>query len=596
MLPVGSAEQSHDSKSRVPAYLPALAVMAAGATLARSADNEYLVPGWLAFSLQFPALIAWCIFVWGSECNKVDRAFTITAISLGSLLAISVGHLDALAVTTTSFICGMLSIDLLTRKFHEFSARLDRPIEALRSLMPSWFLLIFLITVVLALPIATRSGVPDYRHNFWQHIGNSAFNAVSAACLVGTSTYSFRDEYATLGKAVIVMTTQLSGFMFAAIGLAIIRPFLKTRVSLASVCKCLVALQLIAIIVTFTAWHDSDVSGSAARLAWSFIHVGSAFFNSGWTLRPDGFATYLNEPRVYASIALLAIFGSIGVPILIDLVRGPDNVEKKVKSSDRREPAVARGGVSGRTIHNPAMSSPCSLLPPYEAVAALTLLVCVAGFLWVCEAPGFLSDSLVPRRPVDFGGGRVCLRDDIGHRERWTLSVFIAATVRSAGLQSTPMSEGALSWPSYAAMIGAMILGGSAGGMAGGFRVTALLLPLIVIFSSRLRWASVPGGMEARKILLASPLSIAALSVLMNVTATATLAGTTDATWYECAFEAVAATSGVGLSTGLSLHLTPVARVAMMLFMLAGRMVPIVLWCRLASRVGRAMDATTDGR
>lgn len=570
VMPKDAADESPQSPCRsAPYYVSALSVVGVVAALARDAGGAYLIAESLALLLQAASWAAWVYHLWVKRQVRragalSDAGLTVTGFLLGGLIALWTGRFDALAITMTSLIAGLLLVDFIAGFFARLQARMDRPVELLRVALRPWGCLILITTILLAIPLATHSGVPDYRHNFWLHIANSAFNAVSAASLVGTSTYDFGAEYALFGQAVIVVTTQLAGFFFAAIGLAMARPFLKSEVRLGTVFKCIAAAQVVAIAFVWTSWHDADVGGLVTRAGWGLTHVGSAIFNSGWTLRADGMAAYFNEPRVYSVVALLSVAGSIGLPILIDLTRrGP----------------VTKGNSGG--------AAPWKSVPQMEAAAALILLVCLAGFIWVCEAPRFMPEKLVPRRPVDFGGDRVCLRDDMGHRQRWTMSVFISSTLRSAGLQSTPLSEGAMSWPTYFAMLGMMTLGGSVGGVAGGMRVSALLIPLLVLFSGRLGWASRPGGMEARRCLLVGAARIAAVTLLLNVGGVLALSMSTDGTWYETIFDGVAAVGNVGLSTGLALHLTSAGRLAMMLCMVAGRLVPIIMWLNLAARLQR---------
>jgi Trk-type K+ transport system membrane component len=53
-------------------------------------------------------------------------------------------------------------------------------------------------------------------------------------------------------------------------------------------------------------------------------------------------------------------------------------------------------------------------------------------------------------------------------------------------------------------------------------------------------------------------------------------------------FESVAAMNGVGLSTGLSLHLTWAGRLVMIGVMVVGCWAPVVFWARLVERVSNA--------
>jgi Trk-type K+ transport system membrane component len=69
----------------------------------------------------------------------------------------------------------------------------------------------------------------------------------------------------------------------------------------------------------------------------------------------------------------------------------------------------------------------------------------------------------------------------------------------------------------------------------------------------------------------------------VNLAAVLALVVAQDATPWERILEGVAAASGVGWTAGLAPHLTPIARCLIIVFMLAGRLLPLVWWCRIAS-------------
>ncbi|RIK67031.1 MAG: hypothetical protein DCC65_07360 [Planctomycetota bacterium] len=570
MAPAGPYPDLNPTDCRRPAWLVWLCFVAAGACLARDASGRYFGPPGLAMALQAPAIVSW-LFAAVSRARGAlilrgqDRALTLAAFLGGLILAIVRQSPDVFLVTITASMSGVILVDWLVLLVRKLDRCRDRPLAVFRAILVSWLGLGMICLVLLSLPLATLPGVPDYRHNFWMHVANCAFTSVSTACLNGVSAYGFGDDFSAFGRIVIFLQTQLSGMAWAAAALVAVRPFLRNDIGLNRLLLLCVAVQLAAATVVWSAWDSADTPTRTDRTWWSLLHVSSAFWNTGWTQRADGLARYLSVPRVFATTAILAIIGSLGLPVMYSLLRR------------------AERGNDPHRLGVPAWKR----LPQFEVWAALFLLILSAGALFVIETPRFLPDVLVPDRPLDFGSGRVSIRDPMPHQTRWTMAVFVAATLRSAGLQSLPLSEGAISWPGYALILGLMAVGGSIAGTASGMRNSTILLILISLFSARLAWTQHPGGHAARRVILRSALLIVLACAALQIASAWLLASTTDGTKYEVVFDSVAAVSNVGLSTGLALHLTGLGKIVMMLSMLAGRVLPMFLWLRMSSALVR---------
>lgn len=580
-------------------------MLAIAALLARDAAGAYLIPSWTAILLQVPLPAMWCFRHFSARpataaVSTFDRILTLVMMLSALGVGIVARSVDAYFVLTTTYIAAMLLLEYLSGVFQQLERLRHEPTRLPAIILRPWLSMILIGTVLLALPLSTQSAVPDYRHNFWLHVGHSAHAAVSAACLVGTSTYSFGENYTFFGQAIILTVTQLSGMAFAALGLAIARPFLKRPPSLRGILLTAACLQLAAVAVLFPSWHVSDAATIPQKAWFGLVHATSALWNSGWTLRADGLGAYLGNPMVFATVTILSVAGSLGLPILLDLLspshrhpqrdlnarrRGDSEAHRHGDSEAHRHGDSEAPLCSGKPKHDKQQSPPWQRIAPWEASTALILLVTVAGCIFFWETPGVLPQSMVPARPVDFGSGRVSIRDDMPHVSRWTLSVFLATTVRSAGLQSMPLSEGAISWPTFTLLLAMMLLGGSAFGTAGGLRVSTLLLLVMCVFLPRLSWTSHPGGYDARRMLLAGCIRIVLVSLALCGLSVLLLFLTTDGTAYDRTFDATSAVGNVGLSTGFSLHLTVSGRISMMLMMLAGRWIPMVMWLRLASQL-----------
>lgn len=570
-------------------------LFAALACLARYPDGSYMIPSWLAMALQAPAafMYAWNLIKPLSTGQlarrRIDAGLFGVLLIGGASLAVLHRSADALFITMTAYLTGWQVLDFSRHKLSTMADAIESPMRLWREAVPVWMAIIPVATVLLAMPIATLSAVPDYRHNFWLHVANCLFSATGAATLTGLSVYSFGEDFSLFGQTVLYAVSQISGLFFAAIGLAAIQPFLTRPPRLRTVWWGAVILQLIAVGVTWNGWKASDAPTAGARAWWGLLHAGSALWNSGWTLRNDGLANYVSVAPVFGCMTILSVIGAIGLPIVIELFRfnGRAGGTDSIKNID---PSPGAGGAT-----RPPLSGkpPWKRLASCEAVAALVLLLVSSGLFFVWETPRFLPDRMSPTRPVDFGGGRVSLRDEMAHHERWTMSVFLAATVRSAGLQSAPMSEGAVSWPSYGLLVALMLLGGTAAGTAGGLRTTVFLLAGMAVLLPRLSLTSWPGGAAARRGVLRECALFALFWTVLAVGVVAALCALTDGTLYEKTFEGASAVGNVGLSTGLSLHLTWPGRFVMILGMIVGRIAPAYFLLRIS---GVFAGATVSGK
>ena len=578
-----ASQDSPPPRLRLSPALTALAVAAAVALLARRADGSAALPIWAQIALQAPALLAWCHrrcgwFGLRSAPRSADLWLTLVVAASAAGLALSLRRLEVFFTATSAFIIGMVLVDALSRLYRDVDGQLSNSARLLRRLAGPWLLLILAVTILLSLPLATHSAVPDYRHNFWDHVLNNAFSAASAASLVGPTIYGFGTEYSLFGQAVLIAAVQLAGLGFTAVGLATFLPFLWNNIRLRTVIRVALGLQALGIVAMWSAWRAPDVTSAWDRFWWGLVHAAGALSNCGLMMRNDGLAPYIWTPTVFASITTLAIIGSLGLPLILDLVLGQRRPRKNAPKA-------------GRPLTGPP---PWYSLPQWEAGLAFALLLGVAFALWFCETPWepdivwHLPDSWVPARPVDPGSAHLSLSDVMPLPRRWTLAVFVSATLRSAGMQSITVTEGALSWPSYGLLLICMLIGGSACGVAGGLRTTGVLLPLLCSLTRPSRWPDY----AARRLLLRRALLFVPIWLAVNAAGVGALALVSAGTLYERVFEGVAAANSAGLSTGLSLHLTASGRLVMIVIMIVGRALPVAYWFKLSRRFAECRRST----
>jgi len=612
-------------RARSSGLLIVTALSAAAAALARNADGRAMLSAWLELALQIPLMLVWMwsrggwfvgrirtagVRPWGPDHppelvprrleqsrdpsptpgrggapdsfqapsptpggggaprpapHPEDRWLILLVVAGGIGIAAARGRPALFGTAVTFYICTSLLFDLLADIYNRLNSAIACSRATWRAFWPSWLGLILAATALLSSPLATQSAVPDYAHNFWNHVLNSAFAAASSACLVGTTIYSFGEDYTAFGQAVLVITGQLAGIGFCAIGLAIMGPFLNHRLRLGTVLRWAFGLQLLAVVVMAIGQVAPPAGGLAHGLWASLVLAGSALWNNGLILHPADLSSDLARGATFACMVTLSIVGSLGLPVLIDLIRRPPPEEPK-------------GGCG---------MLPCRRLPHYEATGAMLLLLFGAIFLFYCETPRALPSGLVPQRPFDFGERQIPIRDHEGGGRRWTLAVLVSATARSAGLQCLPVSEGALSWPSYGLLLFLIFIGGSIAGTAGGVRLSSFLLPMIGLFSGDRGWKAALGGSAVRRLILFRVPLFVGLWMVLNALAVLALVAATDGDAYQWVFEGTAALNGVGLSTGLTPHLTVAGRFVMIFLFVGGRLIPAVFWLLLTHRISQ---------
>ncbi|HWL92299.1 MAG TPA: potassium transporter TrkG [Phycisphaerae bacterium] len=549
------------------------AILAVAAVLARTPDGRGALPAWVEITVTLAAYAIWLVTLRQSQGMRgISLAIPGLVLTAAAALAIQQSNPRIVGIATTVFFAGSLFIDAIASVYRRFAAVIDHPRELFSVLLRPWLALIVLGGVLLALPLATHSGVPDYRHNFLNHVLDSLFASTSAAALVGTTVHSFGEDYTRFGQAVLFAITQLSGMAFAAAGLSIIRPFLSRSLRLPTILVAAVVLQVIGAAWMTSAWHDSDASSLSTRIWWSLVHAGSAIWNSGLVMRADGLDAYFTDYRVSICMASLTIIGSLGLPILIDLI---------LPQWRKRDGAHSEGGVS-------KLVRRMRKLPEFEALLAALLLGLGATLLWYFEHPGARTSGFAPSRPMEMSD-RVPLNELTSSR-RWTLAMLASATLRSAGMNAIPITQGALTWPSFGLILLMMLLGGSAAGVGGGLRTTALALP----FALRKLGAADDAARALHRSTRRAICLYVLLGLICSLLSVAALGIVTDATSYETAFDGTAATANVGLSTGLALHLSPAGRIVMIVLFAVGRIGPIYFWLRLSQAIGRSLNNPTN--
>ncbi|RMF75399.1 MAG: ATPase [Planctomycetota bacterium] len=284
----------------------------------------------------------------------------------------------------------------------------------------------------------------------------------------------------------------------------------------------------------------------AGWFAALFLSV-SAFCNAGFSVYSDSVISLRHAPIFMTTLMLLIIVGGLGHLVVFELL-------KRAAAAVRgRRPETVRWSLHARIV----LTTSAVLLVGGAALLAAT------------------------------GAGA----SEGGWRGRAAAALFQSVSARTAGFNSVDI--GALPLPSLMILIPLMFIGGSPGSCAGGVKTTSLTVWLARVFA-RLRDEDDVTIFERRiphEVVRRAALVIA-VSVLWNAIGIFLLACTerieTINQFEGIIFEQVSAFGTVGLSTGVTPHLSPIGRLWIIASMFVGRVGPLTIALMvLKPRAGR---------
>jgi trk system potassium uptake protein TrkH len=417
-------------------------------------------------------------------------------------------------------------------------------------LLATFAVLVVVGTVLLALPIATASGVPATPME-------ALFTATSAVCVTGLTILDTANFWSPFGHVVIIALVQVGGFGFMAGSTLLLfllvgrRTGLRDRMlvqastgalDLGSVTHIVrrvavftVAAEGLGAIVLAVAFavRGADAVGAI----WHGIfHSISAFNNAGFDLFGEfrSLSAFADDPWVLLPIGLLILLGGLGFAIVGDVV------------GKRRWARLA-------------LETKVVLLT--TAVLLVVGTVSLALFEW--SNPATLGSLPEAQRPLN--------------------AVFEATTLRTAGFSVLP--TGSLTQPTLFVVMALMFIGGASGSTAGGIKVNTFSVLLIAIASTvRGRPSAEAFGRRLPHAVIYRALAIALLSVAFVFAVGLGIEITAGTPFVQTVFEAISAFGTVGASTGITPGLPDSARLIIVAAMFVGRLGPLTLVLALAAR------------
>lgn len=424
---------------------------------------------------------------------------------------------------------------MIMRKAHRFRI----PAAALVAL--SFFVLIFLGTALLCLPVATRDGSVNFL--------NSLFTATSASCVTGLAVRDTFDYWSGFGQAVILLLIQIGGLGFITI-MSLFLLYVKKHTSLSQrklvmqsagsvdlvSVKGLVKIILLGtLIFEFSGAFLLSIS-FVQRFGWGlgiwqavFTSV-SAFCNAGFTLTGGGSSLtgFISEPLVIITVSLLIVIGGIGFFVWGDVVRHGIHLRKY-------------------SFHS-------------KVVLTTTGVLIVLG--WA------LFMAFEWHNPQTIG--------NMGAGTKVLASLFMSVTPRTAGFAA--IDYGNMSGAGNALTMVFMMIGGSPGSTAGGLKTTTLAVFVLATWATARRENEVHlFNRRFENDASHQAGSIVCIYVVVFIISTLTIcaiegAGIGNAVSFEnVAFEVVSAVGTVGLTQGITEKLHAVSQIILVLLMYFGR-------------------------
>ncbi len=412
-----------------------------------------------------------------------------------------------------------------------------------RMTMPYFAALIVVVTPLLMAPIASHEKEPT-------SISIAFFTAVSALSTCGIPVVNTTTHWTTFGQAIILLSVQIGGvgvMTFASlIALAANRHMRASQRLLTAselgttklgevrgVLRVVVATALTIEFITFIALFPGLLHinhGDLIQTVWeALFYAVSSYNNAGFT--PDGAGLHINSWAVGLPIMLSAFCGTLGFPVLMNLMR------------------AIRGHIPPRkwTLH--------------------TKITLVMTF-------SLLATSLVWFLLVEWRNPYLFRNADFESRLRGALSA--AVMPRTSGFDPSWVPQ--VSEPTKVFMSAIMFIGGGSTSTAGGIRVTTFAVVLLICraaFTGHKDVNAFHRRLPTRTRLTA--VSVVTACFMVVVVTSMALMMVTGASLTDALFDTCSAFGLGGYSVGVARADNPAALMLLAATMIIGRLGPMTI-------------------
>ncbi len=406
-----------------------------------------------------------------------------------------------------------------------------------RKIALGFFLIIIVGTLLLMLPISSRSGE-------WTSLVNALFTATSATCVTGLVVFDTYQYWSIFGQLIIIVLIQIGGLGFITFGVGF-SMFLKRKIGLArrnliqesvSALKLAGVVKLVKKIIIGTAIFEGI---GAVLLAIRFVpkmgllvgiynavfHSISAFCNAGFDLmgryeQYSSLTVYSSDIVINITIMLLIIIGGLGFIVWDDIWHNRLNFKKY-------------------SLHSKIV------------LISTTVLVFGSAILFGIFENNNLMQNMNPLEKV-------------------LASLFASVTARTAGFNTIDL--GAMTQSSKLLTDVLMFIGGSPGSTAGGVKTTSIVVMIFYIGANLrgIQGVNILGRRISEEDVKKASVVIG-INLGMAVIALIAITASQNVNMDDLLREVFSAIATVGLSTGVTRQLTVSSKLVIIFLMYCGR-------------------------
>lgn len=439
------------------------------------------------------------------------------------------------------------------------SSMVNRNLRPARIIILSFIGVILAGTLLLGLPIATKG--PGAANLF-----TAFFTATSATCVTGLTLVDTYEYWGFFGQLVILLMIQIGGLGFMSF-ISLFYFLLDKRVRLRerlvimesmnlSTVEGVVGLVRHVLIGTLC----FEIAG-AAILSWCFIpefgalggiwrgifHSVSAFCNAGFEIMGphnmfSTMITYVDNPVVLITLAVLILVGSVGFYVWEDII-----TRKKF-----------------RRLH---VHSKLALI--------ITAILVVLGTLMYLGFEGNNPDSI----------------GNLTAGQRVLVSFFQSVSTRTTGFDV--IGQLTLTEDTKALSMLLMFIGGSSGSTAGGVKTVTigiLVLSVISVIRGRRDLTVFEKKIPQRQIINAT--TLISIGIMLTISGGIVLCAANNVSLLDALFESVSAYSTAGMEAGFLRAASVGSQLLVIFFMFFGKIGVLSLSIAFMMKGGKAVDYT----
>ncbi|AYF55249.1 Trk family potassium uptake protein [Clostridium botulinum] len=428
-----------------------------------------------------------------------------------------------------------------------------------QTLAIGFFIVIMVGTMLLMLPIASKSGVIT-------PFVDAFFTSTSAVCITGLTTLNTAGYWSYFGTTIIIILIQVGGLGFMSFTTLIAlllgkRITLKERLVMQEAMNSfslqgLVKLAKYILIFTFSVEGIGALFlstkfipryGLLKGIYFSLFHSISAFCNAGFDLTGDSLVPYANNTVVILTISLLIIVSGLGFAVWAEIYNYK--------------------GVEKISTHS-------------KVAISMTMFLVIAGwglmYLFEMKNPQTIQHMSIKGKLLS--------------------SLFASVSPRTAGFYSMSLPDMTLAGKVLTMIF--MFIGGCPGGTAGGVKTTTigiLLMTVICVIKNREDTQIFERTIGKNLVYKSFVIVTIAMGVVIMDTMILSFTETGSSLEYIL-YEVTSAFGTVGLTLGLTPHLSIVGKFLICATMYIGRIGPLTLVMALSSKKDKSLIKYPDGK